>query len=225
MKYIRKGKEPRSLKTYRSTPNANFDDINKEEIRSALLDEQGYLCAYCMQRISQERGRQFTNIEHYRSQHRHPKLALNFQNMLGVCTGNEGNPKHLLHCDKRKALYDNSVDLTVNPIDIRCEKAIQYLKDGTIYSNESRINKDLQETLSLNEQKLKENRRMAIKKALQNINAQQVKAGRRNKAWILAIILKEKSRWEKRDKLNKYTPYCQAVIFVLEKKIAQLEKK
>ena len=45
MKYIQKNikNEPKSLKEERSTPNPNFDSCNKEDIRKALLREQGYI--------------------------------------------------------------------------------------------------------------------------------------------------------------------------------------
>ena len=49
MKYIQKNlkNEPISLKEKRSTPGANFDSCSKEDIRIALLAEQGKICAYC----------------------------------------------------------------------------------------------------------------------------------------------------------------------------------
>jgi len=108
MKHIVKSSEPMSLTTYSSTPNANFDDCNKEDIRKSLLQEQGALCAYCMQRISNEwdsKLRKFkAEIEHYKSQDEYPVLNLKYSNMLGVCNGNAGNPIHKQHCDKSKDL-------------------------------------------------------------------------------------------------------------------------
>lgn len=54
MRYITKGREPSSLTQYKKQSGAYFDGVNKEDIRQALLEEQGYLCAYCMRRISAE---------------------------------------------------------------------------------------------------------------------------------------------------------------------------
>ncbi len=72
MKHIVKNTEPQSLKTYRSTPNASFNDSNKEDIRKSLIEEQGAICAYCMKRISNKWNaklqKPFTEIEHYKSQ-------------------------------------------------------------------------------------------------------------------------------------------------------------
>jgi hypothetical protein len=58
MRYIDKTKsrEPRSLTKYRtqadSASKTIFDDYeDKDELRKALLKEQGFICCYCMQRI------------------------------------------------------------------------------------------------------------------------------------------------------------------------------
>lgn len=65
MIYIKKGAEPKSLKEYRSQPNATYEDFrDKDDIREALLKEQGCLCAYCMGRISKDKMK----IEHWISQ-------------------------------------------------------------------------------------------------------------------------------------------------------------
>ena len=42
---------------------AAFDSLPKEEIRQCLLEEQHYLCAYCMRRIENDGLR--TSIEHW----------------------------------------------------------------------------------------------------------------------------------------------------------------
>lgn len=49
---IEKQSEPQSLQKHRNTPGADFDGMDKAELRLYLLQEQGYLCAYCMKRIN-----------------------------------------------------------------------------------------------------------------------------------------------------------------------------
>jgi uncharacterized protein (TIGR02646 family) len=107
MKYIHKevSNEPQSLKEFRSTPNSTYDDCNKADIRKALLKEQGYLCAYCMSRISDKLdkdARPKMTIEHYDAQSTDEGGRLKYVNMLGVCRGGEGGPGHALHCDKSR---------------------------------------------------------------------------------------------------------------------------
>ena len=63
MFYINKDKEPKSLTEYKKSKNAYFDGFDKkDDIRQSLLDEQGYLCAYCMRRINSVDE---VTIEHY----------------------------------------------------------------------------------------------------------------------------------------------------------------
>ena len=72
----------------------------------ALLKEQGYLCAYCMKKITEKT----IHIEHWIPQ-RHPqegyleysqedcdRFAIDYQNMLGVCPGGKGssNTPHVI---------------------------------------------------------------------------------------------------------------------------------
>lgn len=65
MIYIRKGTEPRSLTEYRNQPGATYEGYReKDALRDALLEEQGYICAYCMRRISKEKMK----IEHWKAQ-------------------------------------------------------------------------------------------------------------------------------------------------------------
>ena len=52
MRYIRKGDSPESLLRYARNKNAYYDGYReKDDVREQLLQEQGYLCGYCMRRI------------------------------------------------------------------------------------------------------------------------------------------------------------------------------
>ncbi len=223
MKYIVKSSEPISLTTYSSTPNANFDDCNKDEIRSSLIQEQGAICAYCMQRISNEwdnKLRKFkTEIEHYKSQDKFPELSLKYSNMLGVCNGNAGKPIHKQHCDKSKDFdkHKSFLPLTINPQNQNCEKLIEYKPSGKIFSQNEIINRDLDIILNLNEPDLVNNRKKAIDLAVQSI-INSIPKNRKNQDWNLSDIKKEKEKWKTLYN-SEYRPFCQAVIYFLEKRI------
>lgn len=48
---IKKNRIPSSLVEYKRTINASFDNLPREvkdRLRTSLLKEQGYICAYCM---------------------------------------------------------------------------------------------------------------------------------------------------------------------------------
>ncbi len=64
MIHIQKSNSPKKFQEFKlQNPQAHFDDMPtevKDTLRQSLLEEQGYLCAYCMNRI-----RDKIKIEHY----------------------------------------------------------------------------------------------------------------------------------------------------------------
>lgn len=144
-----------------------YDKVDPEiiwDMRTELVNEQGCLCAYCMNKITAEKS----TIEHYTPRHgKHGStdLSLDYRNMFAVCAGREGSGKANLHCDKSKG----SNLLSIDPRKEEDIKQIEYKMDGTIYSPKQEFNKDLDETLNLNHIVLKRNRESALKSALSNI--------------------------------------------------------
>ena len=162
---IKKGKEPLILITYKKTKYATYDAMPKdvhEAVLKSLLEEQGYLCAYCMCRIPQKNKSPSVTIEHWDRQSKtsHAK-ALDYRNMFAVCNGNRGcGADKYMTCDAKRG----NTPLTVHPLLPSTLSSIQYKSDGTIYSLEPNIDKDLNETLNLNcpQTGLVENRRTAL---------------------------------------------------------------
>jgi uncharacterized protein (TIGR02646 family) len=160
MRFIQKGREPKSLEEYRLSGDVNksFNNSNKNDIQDALLKEQKCLCCYCMARISKSTMK----IEHYKAQEKYPTIrhTLDFSNMLGACKGKYGEETT---CDTRRGIkkpgFETNKDLKVNPLDATTIRKIKYLKDGTIFSEDPEINQDLEKYLNLNIQVLKDNRR------------------------------------------------------------------
>lgn len=217
-----------SLRLYRTTTqNRTYDGFgSKEDVRLALIEEQGAICAYCMQRISNDRDEQLgkykTEIEHYRSQDSSPHLSLDFKNMPGVCNGNQGSPAHLMHCDKSKDTDKNKkyLPLTINPLDSNSVNQIKYRKDGEIYSENNIIDIELSIVLNLNQQTLKNNRQQAIDAAYKEIERRHGKTGNK---WKISIVQKVRDEWDSRQN-SIFNPYCQLVIYHLDKLIQKLKK-
>jgi uncharacterized protein (TIGR02646 family) len=154
---IKRGKEPDSLLAFRKK---NSDaDYEKDmptnvlkDIRGQMWEEQRHLCAYCMRKIDSPG---IVRIEHCRPRHpqgeeKHDnKATLDYKWMLGVCYGNSlekgVKPEHMT-CDAHKG----NTELSVNPFDESSIRKIKYKEDGSIYSDDSAINKDVVETLNLN---------------------------------------------------------------------------
>ena len=76
--------QPASLKRHLKTPHHNYENYDKkDELRLALLKEQGFICCYCMRRI-QEAMEKKMKIEHfkafsiYNGTNEKPNLTLNY---------------------------------------------------------------------------------------------------------------------------------------------------
>lgn len=185
MLYIKKKSEPSVLTQYKQTPLASFSSMPseiKQIVKKALLEEQGHLCAYCMQRISIDNMK----IEHYLPQSKYPQSALEYNNLLAVCGGGMGNKREKQFCDSHK----QNTELTkVNPLDKSIIDMIQYERSGTIFSNDLNVQNDLDNILNLNclENYLPTNRREVYLQTIENINRAH-KNGDWTKAKIRSII-------------------------------------
>lgn len=141
--------EPASLHLHRNTFGADFDGLDKTELRSSLLAEQGYLCAYCMKRI---RYANKVKIEHYEA--RNKENELQYSNLLAVCDGNEVmrngygkvNPKRFT-CDTMKG----EQKLHINPQSEMDISTVYYDNQGKIYSTNKVFQEDFDVRLNLND--------------------------------------------------------------------------
>lgn len=139
-----------------------FDQLPKADIREALLEEQHYLCAYCMKKI--ENDGLHTTIEHVVPLSKNKEKSLDYQNMLLVCKGGSDIEleKHdkakgrVLCCDGSK---HDETEMVLSPYDRDMMNAIRYYRDGRIYFKDSpiwsreqirRIQKDIENVLCLN---------------------------------------------------------------------------
>ncbi|KYC39032.1 hypothetical protein WA1_34145 [Scytonema hofmannii PCC 7110] len=210
MKRIVKDKEPQSLLEHRVKNFSDYDNFpKKDELRVSLLTEQGHICCYCMQRISDSRMK----IEHWKSQDDYPELQLDYNNLLGACQGGQGSPKHLQHCDTRKG----NTEITINPTDNNrnCEDLIRYRGNGQIYSDEVTINDELEKVLNLNMQTLANNRKEVLEIVIQQLTKERPQGN-----WTVAMLTQKINEWNNKQQDGKYKPYCQIVIYHLKKKLS-----
>ena len=232
MKYIKKGKkEPDSLREFRAGLKKEdydrkdvFDELDKGDLKKSLLEEQGYICCYCMQRIDENNMK----IEHWRAQSKHPKLKFDYQNLLATCKGNEGSPPSAQHCDTRKGYYEDrqetqsiDYDMTINPIDKNCEQHIKYCSNGKInFDNLSpAIKKDLEEVLNLNHETLVRNRKQTYKGVIKGMTQSHKKG--KQVTWQYSFIKKKIQEHESKNKEGKYMEYCKIVVYLLKKRIGE----
>jgi len=215
MRHLRKGPEPESLTRYRLGPDATYDGLPqeaKDEIRERLAREQGFICCYCMQRITP--APLGMKIEHWAPQggaathHR----QLDWKNLLGACKGNEGMPPRAQHCDTRKG----DVPLTVSPTDPNCEQRLRFLPDGTVASDDPAIDNDLNQTLNLNYAVLKNNRRAVLDALLTTMERKYP-----GRPWPGAAMERELAQLQQFDEQGMLRPYCQVPIYWLKKRLGR----
>lgn len=146
MLYIKKGHEPETLIQAKRAGLKHYDNMTtdvKDAVKTQLAQEQGWLCAYCMRRLRMET----MQIEHYKPRSTSDDAAtIDYANLLGVCPGNKGAAEKFQTCDAHR----RNVPLTVDPLKTTSVALVRYKPDGTIYSEDPDVNRDLQTTLNLN---------------------------------------------------------------------------
>ncbi|MFO0051547.1 MAG: retron system putative HNH endonuclease [Dolichospermum sp.] len=218
MKRIIKGSEPPCLLQYRQTRDANYDGYHpKELLKTSLLKEQGYICCYCMQRISIHN----MEIEHNKAQNKncYPDLQLDYKNLIASCSGNRGKRLKNLHCNGRKGYYEGKkiiCKITLNPADSNknCENYIKYSSTGKIFSDDETINHELNEILNLNHEILVKNRKETLFSVINALNEKFP-----NKTWSKEAIKKKLEELSSKDAEDKYSPYCQYIVWYLSKRL------
>lgn len=220
---ILKKSEPKKWQEYRCTPGVDYQSI--PELVDSLLEEQGYICAYCMRRIPlkdklyKKDGQNFVftdedhRIEHIQSRENHKNKKLDYSNMVICCPGHIGNEDH---CDRLKG----NKDISFSPLDSTFIETLSYKTNGEIVSSNEQYNKEINKVLNLNTPILKENRKKtweAVKKEL----IEQKGEKPWNKAVLSQYIEKYRSK-HKRDEKLKLIPYCGVVLYFLQKKLKQM---
>lgn len=216
MLQIRKNSEPTSLKDYRNSSDLNKSYKNmphKDTLQEYLLKEQGYLCAYCMSRISQ--GAYKMRIEHFFCQNNHLDKELCYENMLACCCGNERIPEQNhdgeTHCDVCK----QNKSLSKNPANFLddIQSIITYSRDGKISSTDIQFNYEINENvLNLNYARLKNNRRKAYANVILYFTKFTTNTPKRQIQKIL-------DQWISKDSKGKFPEYAGVAIYLLRKRL------
>lgn len=205
-----------------------FDKLPKETIRKNLLQEQHYLCAYCMKRITDNSLE--TTIEHWYPLSKDKEKALDYSNMLGVCKG--GSNVSLNEGQKRKECCDackGDNEITINPLNANHMCQIKYTSNGKIYTDNIVLDEDINIKLRLNglfssdgsfkcdtSTGLVKGRRDAYK---QYQSIMKIISRKRNGNITSAAIRKQINAIKDKEKMDEFAG---VVIFFLEKKYKSL---
>lgn len=177
MQPIKKKHPPAGLLSYRQhSVNPTYKEFSEDEpyinaffeLREALVQEQKYLCCYCLQKIEIVKGEApKMKTEHFlpKDVTKYPQYELEYENLLAACLGNETELGKDKHCDVTKK--NNTLQFLKNPATRAFRRVLDYQvlprqKEVRIvcaepYRNNDALQKDIQ-LLNLNEQSLRSRR-------------------------------------------------------------------
>ena len=229
MRKIDKQPEPRAWRDYRTTPGVRYQ--SQPCLIEALLEEQGYICAYCERRIPYQDvpGQEDYRIEHLSSQAKAREEGdnsdLDYNNMVICCPGNitKDGPAHY-HCDKRKGMKP----LVISPLSEAMMRSIRFTDSGLIKSTDAKLDEELgEEGLNLNDGMLRNNRRETWLTVIEGLN----KMGwtKRHVEQVLECW-SDRHEWQYETQdgmktVRAYIPYCSMAVFMLSRKLRQWDGK
>lgn len=210
---IQKTKEPASWTEHRLTEGAQYEAT--DDLRNALLKDQGYICAYCMRRIpTKDNGTNETSrIEHIVPQSLLSREdAMDFSNMVICCPGAISSAaENLTHCDRHKG----EKTISFSPFDQHFIDTLSYRNDGTIVSSDESYDKEIDTILNLNIPLLKENRKRVKNSLISAIG---------KNGWTKGNLAKILKRYSEKDDNGHYEPYCGIIIWYITRKLKQTTK-
>ena len=135
MRPIAKGSEPKSFTAWKSenasaSVTIRYVDLQrpqKDDVRSALCVEQGFVCCYCETRIrdsSETAKSDAVHIEHLRPQSADRARDLDFSNMLASCNADPINA----HCGQFRRDHELPVDPTMSD----CRRHLRFRSSGIV---------------------------------------------------------------------------------------------
>ncbi len=205
----------RSTITHKNLEDSNiyedFKEKTKEQckedkadnLRKQLLEEQGYICCYCMSRIDCSHSK----IEHFKPQTKNRDLQIDYQNLFIACSGGEGSKAKEQFCDTKKG------ESALKHIDLLSSvKSINYLKGArniSISSIDKNIDKEINDILNLNVNVLARNRREVYDRVMKNL---------KSRGYTIASIQKTLNYYQTQHS-GKFEPYCEMVVYFLTKKL------
>lgn len=211
---IVKNNQPNTLVAHKKS-GGNYDNIStetKKELRESLISEQGYVCCYCLKRIPENKADlHHTKIEHFKCQHNYSQLDLEYYNLHLACKGNQGQSEKFQTCDTAKA---NKDILSFSLIDNSLNGNIHYAKDGTVFSEQKKIETEINEILQLNNDQDVKKARERIRRGI----SESIKILQRKGKLTKNVLERELQNWKDRND-NKHRPFFPVAVQYLENKI------
>ncbi len=196
--------EPRRFTEWKATGNddwqPSYEDLRselKQEVRAALLKEQGWVCCYCERRVSLHPDS--SHIEHLQSRSTSDEsTALDYANLLCSCNTDS------IHCGAKKG----SDALDVHPLLPTCTSYFEFGSAGTIAASRagdrSRAARKAIDVLGLGVPALEARRREACGAMLEQMDGKSFEEMRQELPRLLSL-----------DVDGRFLPHAAAVVAVL----------
>lgn len=205
MRAIIKNGEPRELINWKRENQNTPDNLHyggggfpREHVRTSLLAEQHFLCAYTMKELP---GSGSCHIEHIKPQSKYtPADSIDYGNMVACYPGSDGK----IACEYGavyKKNYDAGALPFVSPLNPFVSSQFRFHRDGRIEGLTDAA-RATEEVLNLNHPVLKNNRAAAVKGWLQPNRKRVLSAAEARR--LAAQVLQP-------DRNGRLTPYCTAV--------------
>lgn len=173
-------------------------NARRVRLRKSLVEEQGYICCYCMKRIFVDDS----HIEHFWPKDEFETVELDYNNLLASCNG-EGTIEMDDYCGHKKNNW-YSEDM-ISPIETEIESLFRYSTDGRIHSvsrrNSSKVAQEMINHLGLNSFHLQRARRAAIQAS--EVYDEEEYTEDEIRSFIDFYFHKDN---------GKYVPYCKAIV-------------
>jgi len=197
----------------------------KPTVLNDLLEEQGYICAYCMRKIDENSA----TLEHIIGQNYRDEKGneigkeedTNYLNMLAVCKGN--SCINSLHCDKSRAKFqDKRALLFISPLNESQMKNIKFSQSGVIYYKEPDNLIDIQKE-SLKDKEIRYDINSVLNLNCDNLVEQRGRLSKTIRSILIRCKFNKKIIKQKLDNLmninGKNEEFCQVAIYELNKYI------
>ena len=219
MRKIDKRPEPQEWKAFRETEGVRYQPI--PALVDALLEEQGFICAYCERRIPHKDapGGEDHRIDHLIPQMKARRAGdasdLDYDNMVICCPGNIANDKKYYHCDK----YKGSRDLNISPLNSGMMGTIRFTVSGRVKSTDPQLDVELNKGgLNLNNDFLLQHRQEAWLTVASKLS--EIGWTKKHVANVLAIWESKHTIMYNEKERQAYYPFCSMICFMLRKKLA-----
>lgn len=227
MKGIIKKTEPPEFLAWKAQANEDwqptFDKLQNPEkkiLRTSLVKEQGFICAYCCDAIEDTTSIVIEHFEPQRGKEGNQKLSIDYNNLFACCSGIKTDKEtnaQIRCCDEIKEdkfSTENGI-MPIKPTDTDgngfiCEQAFVYASIGAIIAKNTAYKEQAQHTLTL-----------------LNLNNSELKRQRKETCaflfdsednffdFSLEDVEKFKKEFTLLDGDNKFKPFCNVVMYFL----------